>query len=114
MRCSSAGQQSRGGRQHPGDGAADDPDELNDPKVHGDEIYRVWAEYEMLERALSYRAEARVLAARLLDSFGISEKLPELPDLERDQRLQIVYRSKWPGKKTKILVMLSAMVTGRR
>jgi hypothetical protein len=82
----------------------DDPNTLYDPTVHGEDASRVSMEVDLLERALTYRAELRVTAAKIISSLGIGEKVLDLTDFERDQLLKIVYESKWPIEKTEMIM----------
>lgn len=59
----------------------------------------VYAEVDMLEKALVVRGSLRVTAARILDRLGFSEHISKgerLTDAETDELLRIVYTSKWP------------------
>jgi len=71
---------------------------LYEPGIHGLDADRVSAEVEMLERALDYRAEMRVLAARILAALGADRMADgvELTDRERDELAQLVFAYPWP------------------
>jgi hypothetical protein len=81
-----------------------DPNTLWEPEKHGYEVGRVSMEVDILERALTYRAELRVTAAQIIKGLGIESQLVEMTDYERDQLLKIVYRSKWPIDKTQMIL----------
>jgi len=84
----------------------DDPNILYEPEKHGTGVGHVFAEIEILERALSYRAELRVTAARLLQHLGLADRVSttELTDHERDELLKMVYRFKWPDEQTELVI----------
>jgi hypothetical protein len=67
----------------------------------------VFAEVEMLERALTIRANLRVAAAQVLSNLGIDKQLGpdgvELTDYEKDLLLQMIYKSKWPEEKPQLI-----------
>jgi hypothetical protein len=82
----------------------DDPNTLYDPEKHGEDASRVSMEVDLLERALTYRAELRVTAAKILNSLGIASQVVDLTDAERDHLLKLVYESKWPIEKTEMIM----------
>jgi len=71
---------------------------LYEPAIHGPYADRVSAEFEILERALDYRAEVRVLTVKILASLG-ADRVADgigLTDLERDELTRIVFAYDWP------------------
>lgn len=83
-----------------------DEDVLYDPEKHSDENPRCSAEYLWLQRALDYRAQVRVIAARYLRQLGLDQAFPEpieLTDEESDILLRRVFSYKWDTPKTEIL-----------
>lgn len=71
------------------------------------EAPRVWAEVEMLERALTLRASLRSTAAQILDAIGATRLFHAmevtLTDQERDELLQIVYSSSYPDNQPDLI-----------
>lgn len=71
---------------------------------HGQEAPRVLQEVDILEQALTHRANLRVTAFKILKKIGFEAKLRavtgtdffELTDMERDELLRIVYESDYP------------------
>jgi hypothetical protein len=71
---------------------------------HGQEAPRVLQEVDILEQALTHRANLRVTAFKILKKIGFETKLRaltgtnifELTDMERDELLRIVYESDYP------------------
>lgn len=81
----------------------EDPDTLYDPAKHSEEVGRVWMETDLLERALSYRAEIRTTAARLLNYLNLGDHAVDLTDQERDDLVKIIYTSKWPDEQPEMI-----------
>jgi hypothetical protein len=79
--------------------------EHNDPDVLG-----VYLEIDQLDKAISARAQLRMLAARILNELGIARQIKgeegRLTDSERDELLRIVYQSNWPEDKPMLMVNL--------
>jgi hypothetical protein len=77
----------------------------NDPDVMG-----VYLEVDQLDKAISARAQLRLLAVRVLTNLGITKQLKgeenRLTDVERDELLRIIYQSNWPEGKTQLMVNL--------
>jgi hypothetical protein len=79
---------------------------------------RVFAEVDILEKALTYRATLRATAAKVLRSIGFQNYLRKfdegkplkLTDIERDHLLRLVYQSKWPDGKEELLTELTSYV----
>jgi len=67
---------------------------------------RIHLEVDVLEKALTYRASLRVTAVKILKNLGLDKYIKTtdgLTDIERDQLLRIVYKSKWPDEKPQLM-----------
>jgi len=62
---------------------------------------------DILEKSLTYRAMLRVIAAKIMNQLGIAQMIQsldiDLTDLERDNVMRIIYRSKWPDEKPELV-----------
>jgi hypothetical protein len=67
--------------------------ELWEADKHGEETHRVWAEVELLEKALNYRAELRSTAVQVLNNFGLKTHVDKLTDVEKDTLLALLFGS---------------------
>jgi hypothetical protein len=71
---------------------------------------RVFAEVDLLEKALTYRATLRTTAAKILRSLDFQNypgvKGAKLTDREKDELLRIVYTSEWPDNKPLLVTRL--------
>lgn len=92
----------------------EDTNELYEPEKHGEEAPRVSMEIENLERALTYRAELRTTAYRILNQLGITNQLVELTDTERDQLLKVIYSSDFLGDRTTTVTRILSFLAGIR
>lgn len=76
---------------------------------------RVWAEVEMLERALTLRASLRATAAQVMASLGLDRFIATmeitLTDFERDDLLKIVYSSNYPDDQPELITQITAFLT---
>jgi len=61
--------------------------------------------------ALTFRAQLRITAAKILKSLGLAQMIVNqnihVTDQERDNLLRIIYRSKWPDERTELLTRLT-------
>jgi hypothetical protein len=75
---------------------------------------RVFAEIDILEKALTYRATLRATAAKILRSIDFQKYLRgkdiKLTDIERDNLLRIIYQSNWPDDKAGLLLEITHYV----
>jgi hypothetical protein len=82
------------------------------------EVPRVWAEVEILERALSFRASLRVTAAQVLKATGLEGMIEEmdidLTDLERDHLLKLLYTSDYPDNIPQLMGTITSYLAGLR
>jgi hypothetical protein len=88
-----------------------DEADIQDPEVQG-----VWYELDLLEKALSFRASLRTVAARIVVNLGLDTQISkgdaQLTDIERDHLLRIIYASKWPDDKPQLLTNIMGFLTG--
>jgi hypothetical protein len=78
---------------------------------------RVFAEIDILEKALTYRATLRATAAKVLRSLDFHRVLKsyggekfKLTDMERDQLLRLVYESDYPDDKAGLVSNLTMFI----
>jgi hypothetical protein len=92
----------------------DDENELVEQGHVETETPRVWAEVDMLERALSTRATLRQTAARIMNSMGISDLIETvgvtLTEFETDQLLKIVYTSNYPDDNPETVTKITSFL----
>jgi hypothetical protein len=72
------------------------------------EAPRIWAEVEVLEKALTIRTSLRATATEIMRMMGLHHRLDKmdvvLTDSERDGLLQIIYASNWPDDQPQLVV----------
>lgn len=77
---------------------------------------RVWAEVEILERALTMRADLRSTAAKIMKAIGMDGLIRstglDLTEFERDQVLKIIYSSNYPDDQPALIQQLSTYLFG--
>lgn len=75
---------------------------------------RVWAEVELLERALTIRASLRATAAQVIRALGLHHFMDQqdlvLTEQERDDLLQVVYASSYPDNQPELISALLAFL----
>jgi hypothetical protein len=89
-----------------------DTNELYTPSVHGEEIERVSMEVENLERGLTYRAELRTTAYQILRQLGLTDRMPDLTDFERDKLIQTIFTSNFMDDKAEAVSQILAFLAG--
>ncbi len=91
---------------------------LVEPKHIEEELPRVWAEVEILERALTHRASLRSTAAQIMKTTGIAGILKtfdvDLTEFERDTLLRLIYTSDYPNDQTRLVTSISGYLAGIR
>lgn len=89
---------------------------LVEQKHIDDDAPRIWAEVEILEKALTVRASLRVTANQVLKMLGLNHYLEDhdikLTDLERDKLLQIIYASKFPDDGPQLVTQILGYLAG--
>ena len=92
-----------------------DEDVLYNPEEHSEENPRCSAEYLWLQRALDYRAQVRVIAARYLRQLGLDKAFGEpidLTDEESDTLLRRLFSYSWDTPKTTIVADIMGYLLG--
>jgi hypothetical protein len=89
--------------------------ELANPDDGDSDTPIVWAEVEMLEKALIFRTNIRVTAARILQQIGITSHLKsvdlQLTEQEQDALFTIIFNSDWPNDKAELMVSTLQFIT---
>jgi len=86
-----------------------DPEQYNDPDILG-----VNLEVDQLDKAITARAQLRLMAVRILKELGLANKIDKdwiLTNSEKDNLLRIIYRSNWPEGKPDLLSQILGFIS---